>query len=100
MLSTCKEFALGWKGWVGLVAILCPLGTVAFNLVPSHPNWSILCSGACLLAFIVLWLIESLKLSKAFGKGAGVGILLILFQSLGRFVLGLSKAQYQKSVVD
>jgi hypothetical protein len=65
------------------------------GLYGSHANWALLASVAIGIAYFVLRLIESLKLAKAFGKGAGVGILLTLFQSIGRFILGVSKAKYQ-----
>lgn len=66
-----------------------------FLLVKDHPNWSVLASCACAILFLVLWLVESFKLSKAFGKGGGVGILLFIFRSVGRFILGVSRAKYR-----
>ena len=95
ILSTCQEFSLGWSGWAGLLSWLSPAGAVLFLLVKDHPNWSVLASCACAILFLVLWLVESFKLSKAFGKGVGVGILLFIFRSVGRFILGVSRAKYR-----
>ena len=93
-LSSYQEYAVCWKGSIGLVASLLPLAS-GVGLYVSHANWALLASVAIGIAYFVLRLIESLKLAKAFGKGAGVGILLTLFQSIGRFILGVSKAKYQ-----
>ena len=47
-----------------------------------------------LLAAFITSLLESLKLAKAFGKGTGVGVMLLLFHQLSRFCLGVSRAKY------
>ena len=94
-LSSYQEYAICWKGSIGLVASILPLVSGALGRYGSHANWALLASVAIGIAYFVLRLIESLKLAKAFGKGAGVGILLTLFQSIGRFILGVSKAKYQ-----
>ena len=93
-LSSYQEYAICWKGSIGLVASLLPLAS-GVGLYGSHANWALLASVAIGIAYFVLRLMESLKLAKVFGKGAGVGILLTLFQSIGRFILGVSKAKYQ-----
>ena len=93
-LSSYQEYAICWKGSIGLVASLLPLAS-GVGLYGSHANWALLASVAIGIAYFVLRLIESLKLAKVFGKGAGIGILLTLFQSIGRFILGVSKAKYQ-----
>ena len=93
-LSSYQEYAVCWKGSIGLVASLLPLAS-GVGLYGSHANWALLASVAIGIAYFVLRLMESLRLAKVFGKGAGVGILLTLFQSIGRFILGVSKAKYQ-----
>ena len=95
-LNNYQEYALGWKGWLGILAIFCQFGSGALILLGSHANWTVLCSGALFLAYLVLRLVESVKLTKAFGKGAGIGILMFLFLSVGRFVLGVSKVKYRE----
>lgn len=94
-LSSYQEYAVCWKGSIGLVASLLPLASGALGLFGSHANWTLLVSAAIGIAYFVLRLMESLKLAKAFGKGAGIGILLTLFQAIGRLLLGVSKARYQ-----
>ena len=94
VLSSYQEFALGWKGWLGILALLCQFGSASLAFLTSHANWMILCSGLLTVAYVVLRLVESVKLAKAFGKGTGLGILLAIFMTLGRFGLGVSKAKY------
>ena len=94
VLNIYQEFELGWKGWFGILTLVCQYGSAAVFLLSSHANWTVICSALIVVAGFVLRLLESLKLAKAFGKGTGVGILLTLFQTLGRFGLGLSRAEY------
>ena len=94
VLSTYKEFALGWKGWISILSIFCQIGSVVLLFAGSHANWEVICSLALVIAYFVIRLMEGVKLSKAFGKGIGIGILLAFFQSLGRFGLSLAKTEY------
>lgn len=96
VLSTCKEFSLGWKSGFGILSILCQIGSVAVLFLTSHANWEILCSVVLLIAYLVIRLLESVKLAKAFGKGIGTGILLTFFQVLGRFGLSMTKSEYHR----
>ena len=59
-------------------------------------NWVALVTAAIGLGYLVLRLVESLKLAKAFGKGIGTGILLTFFQALGRFGLSMTKSEYHR----
>lgn len=62
-------------------------------------NGTLLLLASLLIAASVLLLIENIKLAKDFGKGAGIGLLLFVFKNVGRFILGLSRAQYQREQV-
>ena len=95
-LSNYQEYALGWKGWLGILSIFCQLGSGALTLLGASAGWTNLCSWALFLVYVILRLVESLKLAKAYGKGTGIGILLFLFLTVGRFILGVSKAKYQE----
>lgn len=94
VLSTYKEFNLGWKGVFGILSIFCQIGSVAIPLFTSRANWAVVLSAALLIAYFVIRFVEGVKLAKAFGKGIGTGILLAAFQALGRFGLSLTKANY------
>jgi hypothetical protein len=94
ILSTYKEYAISWVGSLGIVAILCQVGSGAVLLLSSHANWTILCSAGLMIMYLVIRLVESVKLSKAFGRGILIGILIGIFHSPGRFVLSLIKSEY------
>lgn len=94
VLSTYKEFALGWQGWIGILSIVCQIGSVAVLLFVDQSNLTFICTAALLILSFVLKIVESIKLAKAFGKGVGTGLLLTVFEAPGRFILGLSKAKY------
>ena len=94
VLSTYKEFALGWKGWISILSIFCQIGSFVVLFLGSHANWEIICSLVLIIVYLVIRLLESVKLAKAFGKGIVTGILLTFFQSLGRFGLSLAKTEY------
>ena len=99
VLNVCQEFSLCWKGWVGLLSLACPAAYMAINtlinagMLPMDGVTTAV-KVACIVLFVILRIAESMKLARAFGKKAGTGILLLIFATLGRLVLGLSKAQY------
>ena len=95
VVATCQEFSICWKGWLGLVSLLCQAGSAAIALFASNGNGTFLLLIALQLAALILGVPENFKLAKAYGKGAGYGVLLLLFHHLGRFVLGVSKAEYR-----
>jgi hypothetical protein len=88
------EFRLCWSGVMG--AFFCVAALVA-NIVTAGQNlanWQMIVGGVLLIVMLVLYFIQSMKLSKAFGKGAGFGICLLLFGPLARLVLGFGSARY------
>ncbi len=95
ILNSYQEYDIGWKGGIGILVSLLPVAGAGAMRLGGQANWVALVTAAIGLGYLVLRLVESLKLAKAFGKGAGAGILLALFQSLGRFILGVSKAKFQ-----
>ena len=94
ILSMYQEYALGWKGWVGLLFLLCAAGMSASYMLLGQTNASALLMLALGLVSFVLHVIESFRLAKAFGKGGGTGILLVLLRNISRFFLGVGKAKY------
>ena len=94
ILSTYQEYAIGWKGWVGLLSLLCGAGASGIYRLLGQTNASFLLVFACVLASFVLHVVESFRLAKAFGKKGGTGILLVLFRNISRFFLGVGKARY------
>lgn len=51
-------------------------------------------AGAAAVVAIYLQIVESHKLAKAFGKGMGYTLILIIFDRLGRIMLGFGSARY------
>ena len=96
ILSTYQEYAICWKGWVGLLSLLCGAGASAIYRLLGQTNGSFLLVFACVLASFVLHVMESFRLAKAFGKKGGTGILLVLFRNISRFFLGVGKACHPK----
>ena len=96
ILSTYQEYAIGWKGWVGLLSLLCGAGASAIYRLLGQTNASFLLVLACVLASFVLHVVESFRLAKAFGKKGGTGILLVLFRNISRFFLGVGTARHPK----
>ena len=92
-LSTYKEYSICWNGWLGLLAELC---TLAFFASGSLRLEGVVRYALPLVGFLIS-IPESLKLTRAFGKGTFVGVLLCIpgLRGLGRFILGVSKAKYQ-----
>ena len=95
-LSTYKEYSICWNGWLGLLAELC---TVAFFATGALGLEGVVRYALPLVGFLIS-IPESLKLTRAFGKGTFVGVLLCIpgLRGLGRFILGVSKAKYQGTV--
>lgn len=89
------EYKLCWNGAYGLVfAIASYVGNVISN--SNNPaNWQIALNLVLCVVMIVLHLMESLKLAKAFGKGTGFGIFLFILGPIARIVLGFGSAEYQ-----
>ncbi len=92
-LSTYKEYSICWNGWLGLLAELC---TLAFFASGALGLEGVVRYALPLVGFLIS-IPESLKLTRAFGKGMFVGVLLCIpgLRGLGRFILGVSKAKYQ-----
>ena len=92
-LSTYKEYSICWNGWLGLLAELCTLSFFASGALGLE---GVVRYALPLVGFLIS-IPESLKLTRAFGKGTFVGVLLCIpgLRGLGRFILGVSKAKYQ-----
>ena len=82
----------GWQGWFGLLAEVCRKSAFFLNLTGLPVVYY-----ALLGVGFLIGIPEGLKLAKAFGKGKVFGVLLALpiFKDICRFILGVSKAEYQ-----
>jgi len=88
------EYDISWNGMMGLVycvAVFC--ANVLSSLEPME-NWKMILAIMLLVVALILHIMQSLKLARAFGKGTGFGICLILFGPIARLVLGFGSARY------
>lgn len=88
------EYSICWEAIFGLVFGIASVVLAAVNSASNLPSWVTTLTSILGTAAFVLHCIESVKLSKAFGKGTGFGICLILFGPICRLILGFGKARY------
>lgn len=95
VLNMYDEYDICWHGALGIVLFL---GLIVVNSVsPNQTSQSPFMTGLVGFASVIvvlLQIIQSYKLAKVFGKGIGYTIFLILFDRIGRIVLGFSSAKY------
>lgn len=88
------EYKYTWKPVMALPVIILGIGCgVAMQCVAEGSALQMIFS----LAFLVGWVFSIVgfhKLSKAFGKGIGFTIGMVLFPGIFRMILGFGKAQY------
>ncbi len=95
-LNYYDEYDLCWSGSVGLLFCISTIVSSAITYLVKTPSLLLsMVSMVFVVIGFVLHLIESWKLSKAFGKGAGFFIFLLLFDRIARVVLGLGSSEYQ-----
>ena len=82
LIRTAK---MEWWHFLIVLAIACVTGV---------ENTTV--AGLASLAFVVYWFVINIKFAKAFGKGAGLGIVCTLFPYIGYMIVGCGSAQYQK----
>lgn len=70
------------------------LSVVFTALGTSESAGLLLVAAAAGIACIVIEIKQTIKMAKAFGKGAGFGVLLFLFPYIMAPVLGFGKAQF------
>ena len=95
ILAEYEEFDLCWKGSTGLLYGVITIALQCFfNYVKNPANWLVIVMGILAIVGVVLYFMQSMRLSKAFGKGAGFGWGLFLLGPIFRLVLGFGSAQY------
>lgn len=94
IVNVCTEYSICWSGFMGLlyVILLGVAGSVNGNQDASS-TMQTAASAAGVIAAII-HIVQSIKLSKSFGKGIGYGLLLIFFGPLARIFLGLGDSRY------
>ena len=87
------EYEICWTGVLGLVFIAATIVTGLVDTTNASTFVKVLVVIVSILA-IVLHLLQSIKLSKAFGKGTGFGLVLFFCVPIGRLILGFGSARY------
>ena len=89
------EYNLCWKGSRGILMIIALVVANSISQEAAEGSGALMAI-ACIAAIICIYLqiAESRKLAKAFGKGMGWTLILIIFDRLGRIALGFGSAQY------
>ena len=90
--NSYNEYKISWTGKIYFLALALNIATSA--LAKSTNFVLSLIAAAAGIALIVIAVKQNIKMAKAFGKGAGTGILLILFPGITSLVLGFGKAEY------
>ena len=87
------EYEICWTGLLGLVFVAASLVTGLIDTTNASTFVKVLVVVVWILAMI-LHLMQSIKLSKCFGKGTGFGLVLFFFGPIGRLILGFGSARY------
>lgn len=95
LVNIYTEYAICWKGGYGILMIIALIvgNSISQQSAEGSSGMMAVVCIAVILA-ICLQIVESHKLAKAFGKGMGYTLLLILLDRLGRIMLGFGSAQY------
>ena len=92
ILNVYDEYDICWKGSRGILFLILT-GILNVGLAVQEQPFLI----AALIAAVGALLLEfkqSFKLARSFGHGFGFGLFLLIFDRLGRVILGLGKSQY------
>ena len=92
--NTFVEYDICWNGLYGLLFLAAPIISSFLTTGDGAPSWHAIVVTALSVVTFVLHFIQSVKLSKAFGKGTGFGILLFILGPICRLVLGFGSARY------
>lgn len=96
ILNIYDEFAICWRGWIGLVFLL--IGGVMSGLTQNMQSGGdgSMSIGTSIVGIIVMviFVIWAWKLAKSFGKGILTFLGLIFINPIAMLYLGFSSAQY------
>ena len=96
ILNVYDEYDICWQGIYGIISILALGFASVFSNMYQNNNSTVfmLLSLVCAIVALALEIIEAIKLSKAFGKGTGFAIGLILLAPIFMLILGFGSAEY------
>ena len=99
VLSSYKEYSVCWKGWIGIIAALCPVAAFVTNYLTSSLKINPALGSVFYCLGFVLSIFEGLKLADVFGKSRLWGVLLFIpgVKQICRVILAVGKAEYRQS---
>lgn len=93
-VNVIAEYSVCWSGFMGFLYMVLLTASTTLAQQQDAPQNMVVAASAMGLVATVIHIVQSFKLAKAFGKGFGTGLLLLIFGPLGRLVLGLGSARY------
>ena len=83
----------GQRGWTSIIPLV---NVLALLKIVHRPWWWIF---LLMIPFvnIIFFVIIHFELARAFGKGVGMGLLLVFLPPIGYLVLGFGDAEYQEA---
>ena len=92
VFNTYNNYKISWNG--KMFFLYAALTIVSSILGVCTEGAMAMVAGAISLGIVILAVMQNVKMAKAFGKGAGTGIALILFPGITALILGLGKAEF------
>ena len=93
VLNSYAEYDICWQGFWGIAFIALSIMSGVFSQQPSVAQTVV--DELLSTAAFVIHVVQSGKLAKAFGKGTGFAVCLVLFGPIARLVLAFGNSVYQ-----
>ena len=94
ILNTYVEYDICWSGFYGLLFMITSVVASVMSTGEGAPVWKSIIVCICGIIAVVLHIVQSFKLSKAFGHGIGMCLVLIILGPIGRIILGFGGSEY------
>lgn len=94
IVNTFVEYDICWSGIYGLLFLITSFLFNFMSVGADAPVWKTVISCICGVVALILHIVQSFKLSKAFNHGIGLGLVLFFLGPIGRLVLGFGGSQY------
>ena len=90
------EYGLSWNAMMGCVYMIANVAgyLLLYNQDTTKMTARVIAGMIVAMITLVIHVMQSLRLSRSFGKGTGFGIVLILFGPIGRIILGFGSSRY------
>ena len=95
ILNTYVEYDICWSGLYGLLFMVASIVASVMSTGEGAPAWKAIIAGICAIIAVVLHIMQSYKLSKSFGHGIGMCLVLIILGPIGRIILGFGGSEYE-----